>query len=108
MTQEIKTAMLEKVRQFRLPAYEEIPNVGLYLEQVTKYISDYLAPLEDVSISNTQIFLVEAEPSMPVMDAVQKPVTLAGLTANHVHGLRLNDLRIFGAKGGERTFSDVE
>ena len=66
------------------------------------------APLEDVSISNTQIFLVEAEPSMPVMDAVQKPVTLAGLTAQHVHGLRLNDVRIFGARGGERTFIDVD
>ena len=66
------------------------------------------APLEDISISNTQIHLVEDTPSMPVMDMIQKPVTLAGLTANHVHGLRLNDLRIFGAKGGERTFSDVE
>lgn len=66
------------------------------------------APLEDVSISNTQIFLVEDEPSVPVMAATQGPVTLAGLRAEHVHGLHLNDLRIFGARGGERTFIDVD
>ena len=66
------------------------------------------APLEDVSISNTQIFLTESEPDYPVMDMVQKPVTLAGLTAEHVSGLHLSDVRIFGAKGGEPTFIDVD
>lgn len=33
------------IRDFHLPAYSEIPDVGLYLEQVAKYISDYLSPL---------------------------------------------------------------
>ena len=28
--------------QYSLPAYAEIPNVGLYLEQVTKYLNEYL------------------------------------------------------------------
>ena len=31
--------------QYSLPAYTEIPNVGLYLEQVTKYLNEYLEPL---------------------------------------------------------------
>ena len=31
--------------KFRLPRYNEIPNVGLYLDQVTKYIDDYLSPI---------------------------------------------------------------
>ena len=41
------------------------------------------APLEDISIVNTQIHLTEDAPSFPVMNAVQQPVTLAGLTAGH-------------------------
>lgn len=31
--------------QYSLPTYAEIPNVGLYLEQVTKYLNEYLEPL---------------------------------------------------------------
>ena len=30
---------------FTLPDYDQIPNVGLYLEQVTKYLNEYLEPL---------------------------------------------------------------
>ena len=39
------------------------------------------APLEDISIVNTQIHLVEDTPSFPVMNAVQQPVTLASMCA---------------------------
>ena len=38
----MKTYIME---EFRLPRYNEIPNVGLYLDQVTKYIDDYLSPI---------------------------------------------------------------
>ena len=55
MTQRTKEALAEAVRKFRLPRFEEIPDVGLYLEQVTKYISDCLAPLENVSITGSMI-----------------------------------------------------
>ena len=57
------------------------------------------APLEDISIVNTQIHLVESEPQVPVMNAVARPVTLSGLTAEFVCGLHLTDLRIVGARG---------
>ncbi|MCI5753396.1 MAG: DUF1836 domain-containing protein [Clostridiales bacterium] len=31
------------VEGFRLPRYAELPTVGLYLEQITRYVNDYLA-----------------------------------------------------------------
>ena len=66
------------------------------------------APLEDISIVNTQIHLVEAEPQVPVMNAVAKPVTCAGLRADYVRGLHMSDLRIVGARGETMELHDVE
>ncbi|MGN0364016.1 MAG: DUF1836 domain-containing protein [Bilifractor sp.] len=37
----------ESLQRFQLPSYTEIPNVGLYLKQVVKYINDFLEPLQD-------------------------------------------------------------
>lgn len=37
--------ILEYVSKHNMPRYKEIPNVGLYLEQVVKYINDVLNPL---------------------------------------------------------------
>lgn len=42
---EMKQQMKRIVENFRLPRYEEIPDVGLYLEQVAKYISGFCFPL---------------------------------------------------------------
>lgn len=36
---------LKGVSGFRLPRYSEIPDVGLYLEQTTKYINSFLEPI---------------------------------------------------------------
>ena len=55
MTQEVKELMNASIREFHLPKYEEIPNVGLYLEQITKYINEYLAPLENLNITASMI-----------------------------------------------------
>lgn len=55
MNQKMKDEIRDSVRTFRLPRYEELPDVGLYLEQVTKYISDYLAPLEDIVLTGAMI-----------------------------------------------------
>ena len=55
MTQQTKDALADAVRNFRLPRFEEIPDVGLYLEQVTKYANDCLAPLENVSLTGSMI-----------------------------------------------------
>ena len=40
---------------FRLPSYQEIPDVGLYLEQTAKYISDCLAPVQDTPVTGSMI-----------------------------------------------------
>ena len=55
MNQNIKEEIRNSIRTFRLPRYTEIPDVGLYLEQVTKYISDHLAPLEDIQLTGSMI-----------------------------------------------------
>lgn len=55
MTEEPIRQVAENLRNFRLPCYNEIPSVGLYLEQVTKYISEYLAPLEEGCITSSMI-----------------------------------------------------
>ena len=41
----MEVTLQNQLGTFRLPKYEEIPAVGLYLEQVVKYIEDALAPI---------------------------------------------------------------
>lgn len=41
----IRERIGQSIKDFRLPKYSEIPDVGLFLEQTTKYISQCLAPL---------------------------------------------------------------
>ena len=55
MTQETKNLIAASVADFHLPRYNEIPNVGLYLEQTSKYISEFLAPLGDYGLTNSMI-----------------------------------------------------
>jgi len=43
------------MQDFRLPRYHEIPNVGLYLEQTTRYIAECFAPLLDGVITASMI-----------------------------------------------------
>jgi len=45
----------DSVNGFRLPRYHEIPDVGLYLEQVSKYIADSLRPLDSLAITGSMI-----------------------------------------------------
>lgn len=40
MTEEFKNAFKDAAKDFKLPKYNEIPNVGLYLEQTAKYITE--------------------------------------------------------------------
>ena len=43
------------LRGFRLPRYHEIPDVGLYLEQTTKYINQCIQPLGFENVTSTMI-----------------------------------------------------
>ena len=55
MKLETKQQISASVKDFRLPRYNEIPNVGLYLEQATKYVGEYLAPLGEYSLTPSMI-----------------------------------------------------
>jgi len=55
MKTEIKQRLADCAREFRLPRYHEIPNMGLYLEQTSKYISEYLSPLQENIITSSMI-----------------------------------------------------
>ena len=47
----------EELKSFQLPAWNEIPDVGLYLDQVTKYINSYLGDYE-MGVTPSMISLV--------------------------------------------------
>ncbi len=55
MNVESRQQIMESVEHFRLPRYRQIPNVGLYLEQAAKYISEYLAPLGECALTSSMI-----------------------------------------------------
>ncbi len=44
-----------KMKDLHLPAYREIPGVGLYLDQTSEYINDCLKDLDECAITNSMI-----------------------------------------------------
>ncbi len=55
MKDQLKASMVEAIGSFSLPAYEQIPDVGLFLEQVCKYINGYLSPLPGFGLTTSMI-----------------------------------------------------
>ncbi len=55
MKEEIKKQLANKIKNFRLPRYHEIPDDGLYLEQTAQYINDILKPLGCIEITTSMI-----------------------------------------------------
>lgn len=55
MILELEKSALEEIASYRLPSYEEIPDVGLYLNQVATYINRYLSPFIGFSITESMI-----------------------------------------------------
>lgn len=47
--------LIDSVKGFRLPLYSEIPDVGLYLDQVSKYITECFAPLDQPGLTGSMI-----------------------------------------------------
>ena len=52
---EIKEHLSSSIIGLHLPRYQEIPGVGLYLEQTVKYINECLAPLTDEAITTSMV-----------------------------------------------------
>ena len=55
MKETTKQNISQSVKGFRFPRYNEIPNVGLYLEQATKYVCEYLSPLGEYTLTPSMI-----------------------------------------------------
>lgn len=55
MDQNWKNNAALAVQAFHLPAYEDIPDVGLFLEQVTQYINSYFSSLPHSAITASMI-----------------------------------------------------
>ena len=55
MNQETKMRIAQSLQDFRLPRYQEIPDVGLYLEQAAKYIGGCVSPLGDMALTSSMI-----------------------------------------------------
>ena len=55
MKRNSKEEIKNLIKDFSLPRYSDIPNVGLYLEQVVKYISEYLEPLGSFSLTASMV-----------------------------------------------------
>ena len=55
MKETTKEIIQNSINGFSLPRYNDIPNVGLYLEQVVKYISEYLSPLGSFSLTGSMV-----------------------------------------------------
>lgn len=55
MEQAIKAEIGESVRRLKLPQYREIPSMGLFLDQTAKYVSEYLAPLQENALTGSMI-----------------------------------------------------
>ena len=68
MNQIISDVLSCSMRGFRLPRYHDIPDVGLYLEQTTKYINQCLRPLgfEDVTSSMIRNYVKQGLITNPV------------------------------------------
>ena len=50
-----KEIIAASIQNFHLPAYEAIPDVGLYLEQTVRYAAHYLSPLPGLSITASMV-----------------------------------------------------
>ena len=55
MNEAYSQQIIRSIQDFRLPRYNEIPSVGLYLEQAVKYINEYLTPLGDYALTGSMI-----------------------------------------------------
>lgn len=55
MKQESKQKVLETIQQFKLPRYDQIPDVGLYLEQTASYMNQYFKVIPDMEITTSMI-----------------------------------------------------
>lgn len=55
MEQMIRTEIISRIQNFSMPRYAQLPDVGLYLEQVVRYINQCLEPLGCTEITGSMV-----------------------------------------------------
>ena len=55
MTDDNKKALVPSIEGFKMPTFDQIPNVGLYLEQTTTFLNEYLEPLDGTQLTSSMI-----------------------------------------------------
>ena len=55
MEKQIKAQLISSIKEFKLPEYENIPDMGLYLEQTVRYVQDFLSPLPNIAITGSMV-----------------------------------------------------
>ena len=55
MEKELRDIIIKRIKQFHLPKYEEIPDVGLYLDQTVKYINSYFVSIPNVELTSSMV-----------------------------------------------------
>lgn len=55
MKEETKVKAEKKIQEFQIPAYHEIPDVGLYLDQTVKYINVFFRPLPNMELTSSMV-----------------------------------------------------
>ena len=47
--------VIKTIKEFQLPLYNEIPDVGLYLDQTVKYINTFFKPLPNMELTSSMV-----------------------------------------------------
>lgn len=55
MKKDMNSIFVAKIQGFRLPRYNDLPNMGLYLEQVVKYINGVIATIGCPEITSSMV-----------------------------------------------------
>lgn len=91
-----ESELVKDIINFRLPRYDELPVMGLYLEQVANYLNEYLhaiseTPITSSMISNYVKHKIISKPIKKLYDRDQIASLIFIALAKNI--LQLNDLK---------------
>ena len=90
------------IEEFRLPRYAQIPDVGLYLEQVVRYVNSHLAILGEPALTSSMVSNYVKQRLIP---APQKKL----YTAQHLaRVLLIGVVKAGGAREGVRMMFGIQ
>ncbi len=55
MQTKMNEQLAASIREFRMPRYEQIPDVGLYLDQTVHLVNEYLSPLQENALTASMV-----------------------------------------------------